>query len=187
MATVNILNLLFTQLLRIDPTIISRFMTPQEQLLNLFFIPHIILFLFIYGLSWVLAPMHRGLRYLFAIAAYLTLVLMGTPYSYYGTLIPFLLGWWYIALVVGIFFFLWSRFIHPSKLPELFNIGKAAGSKLTEKSKRRKQIDKQIDLIDKQIRDYQREETPESRPYIRATIAHLRAEKSALKHERDNL
>jgi hypothetical protein len=187
MATIDILNLIFNQLLRINPTVISRFYTPQEQLLNLFFIPHVILFLFIYGLSWILAPMHKGLRYLFAIGAYLTLVLTGSPYSIYGSIIPLLLGWWYIALIVGMFFFIWSRFIHPSKVPELFNIGKSVATKATEKGKRKKLIDKEIKLIDSKIRAYRREETPESRAYIRTTIAHLQAEKKQLEHERDNL
>ncbi|MFH1474128.1 MAG: prefoldin domain-containing protein [Candidatus Aenigmatarchaeota archaeon] len=190
MATVDILYLIFNQLLRIDPMTISRYMTPQEQLLNLFFIPHIILFLFIYGLSWVLAPMHKGMRYLFAIGAYLTLVLTGTPYSYYGTMLPFLLGWWYLALIVGFFFFIWSRVIHPSKVPELFNIGKGVATKATEKGKRKKAIDKEIDLLNKQIRSYRREASsadPTASSYIRTTIAHLEAQKKALEHEKDNL
>lgn len=125
--TIDILDLLFNQLLRINPSIISKYTTPQQQLLNLFLIPHIILFLFIYGFAWAIIPTHKGLRYLASIGAYLSIVLMGSPYSYYGMLLPIFLIWWQIALFVGLFFFIWSRIVHPARTREIFNIGRDVG------------------------------------------------------------
>lgn len=188
--TIDILNLLFNDILRINPVTISRYTTPQTQLLNLFLIPHIILFLFIYGLSWVLVPMHKGLRYLAAIAAYLTIVLQGSPYSYYGMILPLLNLWWQIALVVGLFFFIWSRFIHPSKTPELFNIGKAAAAKITEKSKKSSAIHHKISSIDSQIRALEQQQARaqgaaggQRNPVIDAEIAELRRRRAELESE----
>jgi hypothetical protein len=152
MATINILDLIFNEFLRINPSTISQYSTPQLQLLNLFLIPHIILFLFIYGFAWVIAPTHKGFRYLFSIAAYLTMVMMGSPYSYYGMILPFLLVWWQIALGLAFFFFIASRIIHPSKYPELFNIGKSAAEKITEKSKKHEVYSKKIESVEAQIR-----------------------------------
>jgi len=190
MAEIDILDLLFNKLLRINPVTISKYTTPQTQLLNLFLIPHIILFLFIYGLSWVLVPMHKGLRYLAAIAAYLTIVIQGSPYSYYGILVPFFLIWWQIALVVGLFFFIWGRFIHPSKTPELFNIGKAATAKITEKSKKNKEIQHKVNSIDNQIRALESQQARaqgaaggQRNPVIEAEIAELRRRRAELESE----
>jgi len=188
--TIDILNLLFNDILRINPVTISKYTTPQTQLLNLFLIPHIILFLFIYGLSWILVPMHKGLRYLAAIAAYLTIVIQGSPYSYYGMILPLLNLWWQIALVVGLFFFIWSRFIHPSKTPELFNIGKAAASKITEKSKKSSAIHHKISSINNQIRALQNRQNqiqaqpPHARnPVIDGEIAELERRRAELESE----
>jgi hypothetical protein len=153
--TIDILDLLFNKLLRINPSIISKYTTPQQQLLNLFLIPHIILFLFIYGFAWVLVPTHKGLRYLASIGAYLSIVLMGSPYSYYGMLLPIFLIWWQIALVVGLFFFVWSRIINPSRSREIFNIGRDIGRKATEKSKKQAAVRHKIESINHQIQALQ--------------------------------
>ena len=183
--TIDILDLLFNKLLRINPTTISQYTTPQTQLLNLFLIPHIILFLFIYGFAWVIIPTHKGLRYLTSIGAYLSVVLMGSPYSYYGILVPFFLLWWQVALFVGLFFFVWSRFIHPSKIPELFNIGRAAAAKVTEKDKKKRAIEEEIDSIKKQIAVLQAEANspgiqPAAQAYIQSQIANLKDRKADL-------
>lgn len=191
--TVNILNLLF-QFLKIKQCCgigtISNYLTPQDQILNLFLIPHIILFLFIYGFAWVLVPTHRGLRYLASIGAYLSIVMMNVGnYSYYGILLPFFLMWWQIALFVGLFFFLWSRVIHPSKVPELFNIGRAAAAKATAKGKRNEAIEKQIESIEHQIRALQSQKTmtegnmTRDNPYVVAEIAELSRRKAELEKE----
>lgn len=183
--TIDILDLLFNQFLRINPTTIAQYTTPQQQLLNLFLIPHIILFLFIYGFAWVLVPTHKGLRYLASIGAYLSVVLMGSPYSYYGTLIPFFLVWWQVALFVGLFFFIWSRFINPSKVPELFNIGRAAAAKITEKDKKRRAIEEEIDSIKKQIAVIESQANspgiePAAKAYAQSQIINLKARQKDL-------
>jgi hypothetical protein len=152
MATIDILDLIFNQFLRVNPSTVSQFSTTQLQLLNLVLIPHIILFLFIYGFAWIIAPSHKGFRYLFSIAAYLTIILMGSPYSYYGMALPFILMWWQIALGVSFFFFIVGRIIHPSKYPELFNLGRSAAEKITEKSKKVEIYNKKIESVEAQIR-----------------------------------
>lgn len=189
MAQTDILGLLFNQFLRINPMTISKYTTPQDQLLNLFLIPHIILFLFIYGFAWVIIPQHRGLRYLASIGAYLSMVMMGSPYSYYGTLVPFFLIWWQIALFVALFFFIGSRIIHPSKIPELYHLGKAATEKVTEKGKKNAAIEKKIESIDAQIQALERRRTMvvgnvvQDNPIIAAEIGELERRRAELEKE----
>ena len=187
---IDIMDLLFNQFLRINPSTIMQYTTPQQQLLNLFLIPHIILFLFIYGFAWVLVPTHKGLRYLASIGAYLSMILMGSPYSYYGVLIPFFLIWWQVTLFIGLFFFIWSRFIHPSKVPELFNIGKAAAGKLTEKAKKSEAIEKKIDSINAQIAALEGQQnrimasgSGVRNPILEAEIGELRRRRAELERE----
>lgn len=180
MAAIDIISLLFNDFLRINPSTISQYTTPQTQLLNLFLIPHVILFLFIYGFAWIIAPTHKGFKYLISISAYLFIVLMGQPYSYYGMLLPLFLLWWQLALGIGLFFFIWGRIIHPSKVPELFNIGKAAAAKVTEKEKKRKALEEEIDSTKKQIAVLQAEANnpgvePAARAYIQSQIGNLKA------------
>lgn len=184
MAT-DILQLLFNDFLRINPSTVSQYATPQLQLLNLFFIPHVILFLFIYGFAWIITPTHKGFRYLISIAAYLTLVLTGTPYSIYSTLLPLLLFWWQLALGIGLFFFIAGRIVHPSKAPELFNIGKSAISKLTAKDKQKRAIEEEIDSIKRQIQELEAEANnpgreQAARAYSQSLISNLKAKKKDL-------
>jgi hypothetical protein len=185
MANVDILQLLFNDFLRINPVTISQFSTPQTQLLNLFLIPHIILFLFIYGFAWVITPTHKGFRYLVSIATYLFMVIMGEPYSHYSTFLPFLLIWWQIALFVGVVFFVWGRIIHPSKVPELFAIGKATAARVTKKGKEREAIEEEINSIKKQIAVLQSEANnpgiqPAAQAYIQSQIGNLKAKQKDL-------
>jgi hypothetical protein len=49
--------------------------------------------------------------------------MMGEPYSYYSFILPFFLIWWQLALGIGLFFFIWSRIIHPSTYSLLKNNG----------------------------------------------------------------
>ena len=188
--TINILDLLFNDLLRINPTTISKFTTPQAQLLNLFLIPHIALFFFIYGFAWTMIPTHKGLRYLSSIGAYLSIVLMGEPYSYYGILLPLFLTWWQIALFVGLFFFIWSRFIHPSRVREIFNVGRDIGRKVTEGAKKSEAIRKKISSIDGQIAALEGQQNRimastggQRNPAIDAEIAELRRRRAELERE----
>ncbi|MFH1229576.1 MAG: hypothetical protein V1678_04090 [Candidatus Aenigmatarchaeota archaeon] len=182
MADIDILQILFNTFLRINPSTIYQYTTPQTQILNLFLIPHVILFLFIYGFSWVIIPTHKGLKYLISITAYLTIVLMGEPYSYYSLILPFISIWWQISLFVGFFFFIWSRFIHPSKTPEIFNIGRAVAHKITDKEKNKKAIEQEIDSIKGQIAILNAEANnpgiqPAAQAYIQSQISNLKAKK----------
>jgi hypothetical protein len=181
-----ILDLIFGTLLRLDPSLISKYSSSvQNQIMNLFLIPHVILFLFIYGFAWVIIPTHKGLKYLISILAYLTVVLLGEPYSYYSMIVPFFLLWWQVALVVGLFFFIWSRFINPSKTPELFNLGRAATAKMSEGSKRRRALLEEIDATRRQIAALRMEAAnpglePSARSYIQSNISNLEAKRRDL-------
>jgi hypothetical protein len=180
MADINILGIIFDSLLRLNPSLVTQYSSAQTQLFNLVLIPHIILFLFIYGFAWIIVPTHKGFKYLISIAAYLSMIIMGEPYSLYSMLTPFLIIWWQVALFVGLFFFIWGRFINPSKTPELFNLGKAAAKSLTEGQKKRRALEEEIDIIRRQIAVLQSQANtpgiePSAKAYAEMQIQNLRA------------
>ena len=140
--------LIFETILRIDPSLLTKYTTMQDQILYLIFIPHIILFIFIFSFMTVLGGVHRGLRYLVGIGAYAFIIIGG----WYGDpLTGLFIIWWQVLLVLAIIFFIGSKFIHPTRVTEIFGIGKKITGKLTEKSKLSKKLEKQIRSINRQI------------------------------------
>jgi hypothetical protein len=140
--------LIFETILRIDPSLLIKYTAMQDQILYLILIPHIILFIFIFGFMRVIGGEHKGLQYLVGIGAYLFIIIGG----WYGDpLVGLFILWWQVLLVVAIVFFIGSKFIHPARIREIFNIGKSITGKVTEKPRLAKKLEKQIRSIDRQI------------------------------------
>ena len=160
MATVDLFNLIFQQILKISPSLMYNYSTVQDQILYLILIPHVLLFLFLFafskGIVGRFVSEHRGLQYLTGLVAYIYIVYAG----WYGSfLVPLMMGWFTIALILGIFLFLISIIWHPAAAATggklLGDITQEAG-KRAGRGKQKKAIDDQIKLIDKQIRAYRR-------------------------------
>lgn len=181
MVQLDIFRIIFEQILRIDPSLLYKYSTIQDQLLYLVFIPHVILILFIYAFSIatvarVIGP-HKGLRYLVSIVAYIYIVWSG----WYGTLlVPLLLGWFWIALVLGLFIFFVSMIISPARAAAGVKLAGEAGKMLAKKPAERKTLENEIE-------DLQREEvllTQElaatapgmSRDYVNMRLTEVRRE-----------
>jgi hypothetical protein len=145
MATIDLFSLIFTQILKISPDLLYKYPTIQDQIINLIFLPHVILFLFIWGFGMMLMPpekerpnAHRGLRYLVSVAAYVFIIYQG----WYGTfLIPLLQTWFYVMLIFGLFLFFISKIYHPVTAARLGDVGRAVGQSAGEKMARGKQIE----------------------------------------------
>jgi len=153
---IDIYTLLFEEVLQISSSTLSNYATIQDQLLYLVLIPHVILFLFIYGFSTgivqrVLGLQHHGFKYLVSISVYLFIVLGG----WYGSLAPLFAGWFKILLVVGIFFFLLSAIWHPARgrsTGKAIESGfKYLGGQTFGKSGKAKVLDKEIRKLNEQI------------------------------------
>ncbi len=178
--------LIFQTILQINPSLLSQYTTLQDQILYLLFIPHIILFIFIFGFMTVLGGAHRGLRYLVGIGAYAFIILSG----WYGNpLVGLFIVWWQILLVLAVVFFIGSKIIHPTRVTEIFGIGKKITGKLTEKSKLSKKLEKQIKSIKRQIRALERRQSQRPTPsrLIEAEIAELERRKAELEVELEEL
>ncbi len=189
MATLTITDLtilIFTNILKIDPLVLSKYPIPQDKIVYLLFIPHIILFLFIFGFMKGVAPGSRGLQYLVGLGAYVYTVYSGL---YGKTLVGLFLGFWELLLFLGIFFFLASRIVHPARVREIFEVGKAVGAKATAKGKLEKELWKQIESLNHQINQIQ-SDYPPGRPMpdlVRHEIAALRRKAAELEHKARNL
>jgi hypothetical protein len=186
MAT-NLIDLLFTEILKIDPSTMSKYATLSDQTLYLFLIPHVILFLFLYAFSFgivqrIVGP-HKGFSYLVGIVSYVYVVYAG----WYGKLVVWFLGWIYIALGMALFLFFVSIIWHPAATSAGMKLMGEVGKSLAKgkaKEEQKKIIEEELDSVKKQIAALRSEEArateATSKAYIQMQIANLEAQRRAL-------
>lgn len=184
MAQLDIFRLLLEQLLKIDPSLIAKYTTVQDQLLYLILIPHVILILFIFAFSAatvgrVIGP-HKGIRYLVSIVVYLYVVWAG----WYGTfLVPLLISWFWIALVMGLFIFFISIVVSPARatagLKLAAQAGQMLGKKMKGKSDERSSLEQEIQELQNELASLQIPvpgETPMAASYRQMRIGAVQGE-----------
>lgn len=187
MAT-DLIEFLFTEILKISQTTLDKYSTLSDQTVYLFLIPHVILFLFLYAFSFgivtrVTGP-HKGFSYLVGIVSYIYVVYAG----WYGRLVTWFVGWIYIALGMALFLFFVSIVFHPSAttagMKMVGEVGKTlAKNKAKENEKRA--IQEEVDSIKKQIGALNSEISnsgiePGARAYLQMQKANLEAQRRAL-------
>jgi len=186
MPPIDLFTLIFEEILKISPQLMYKYQTIPEQLLHLIFLPHVILFLFLFGFGWMLAAEHRGFRYLLALAGYLFVITQG----WYGTfLIPLLETWFTIMLIFGLFLFFGSKILHPITARKIGRevagvAGKAVGKRLA----RQKEIDRledKLKFVKKRIRDL--EGRRRGNPAIEYQYEEYQKKKNELKRKIDDL
>jgi hypothetical protein len=183
MAT-DLFNLIFNEILRVSPALLSKYSTVQDQVIYLILIPTVILFLFIYafakGIVGRIVGEHKGFEYLVSIVTYIYLVYSGI----FGmTLIPIFITWLNIAIVVALIVFVISVVIHPARGPALMKVGEAVGKsvgKMSAKAKEQRAIEEEIDSIKKQIAALESQANspgiePAARAYMQSQVGNLRA------------
>jgi len=186
MAT-NIIDLLFTEILKIDPSTLSKYTTLSDQTLYLFLIPHVILFLFLYAFSFGIVQrvvgQHKGFSYLVGIVSYIYVVYAG----WYGKLVVWFLGWMYIALGLALFLFFASIIFHPAATTAGMKMMGEVGKSLAKgraKEQEKRVLEEELDSIKKQIAALRAEEQrgiePTAKAYIEMQIANLEAQKRAI-------
>jgi len=180
MATIDIFEIIFETLLRIDPSIISNYTNVQDQLLYLIFIPHVVIlfFLWSFGYWMVGARGHRGIRYLMTIAGYVFIIMSG----WYGSwMLPIIIAWFPIMLGGMFLFFIITRILPPKTIGGMHDvIGEvgAARKSMVDKTKSVSALKKEKTYIIKNIKELQRAIQAERDPRIKATlIQQLRQEK----------
>jgi len=184
---VDLIDLLFREILKIDPLTLSKYINLQDQVLYLFLIPHVILFLFLYAFSFgivtrITGP-HKGFSYLVGLVSYIYIVYAG----WYGRLIVWFLGWMYIALGLAFFLFFVSIIWHPAAttagMKLMGEVGKTIAKK-TAKEHEKKALEEELDSIKKQIAELEAERNmpreTQSKAYIEMQLANLKAQKRAI-------
>jgi hypothetical protein len=151
----DLFNLVFNEILKISPTLLSKYATIQDQVIYLILIPTVVLFLFIFafakGIVGRIVGEHKGFEYLVSIVTYIYLVYSGI---FGTTLVPIFITWLNIAIVVALILFVMSVVIHPARGPALMKVGEAIGKsagKLSAKQHEKRAIEEEIDSIKKQI------------------------------------
>ncbi len=156
----DLFTLIFTEILKVSPTLIAKYSTIQDQIINLIFLPHVILFLFIWGFGMMMMPpektranAHRGFRYLLSLTAYVVIIYQG----WYGSfLIPLLQTWFYLMLGAGLVLFFVSKIYHPVTAKEFGKFGDALGKSVGTRLAKDKQIEvieEELGFIRKRMRD----------------------------------
>ncbi len=188
--TIDLFRIIFEEFLKISPDLISKYATIQDQLLYLVLVPHLILFLFLYGFGIMLIHEHAGLRFLLLITSYIFVVWGGWYGSFF---IPLTIGWFYIMLIFGLFLFFISKILHPFTAK---NIGAQVAKPLAEsighhligKEKEREALEEEIKVTDDQIKTLKAELarpgiSPITRDYIDMQITQYNQRLADLKRK----
>jgi hypothetical protein len=201
MAAMDLTTLIFQEILKISPSIISKYTTMQDQILFLILIPHLVLLLFIVAFSKGIVGRviggHPGFEYLFSLVAYLFFILGG----WYGLyLIPLLTTWFYLAIGMALVIFLASVVFSPARAPALFKamaeVGKGVGEKTAGKSKKIDALEREIELVEAEIKSVKNQIqhgagggplTGNSLEYALMSKTELEKKKAHLQKEQDNL
>ena len=191
MATLDLYRIIFEEILRISPTLLSdpKYYALQDKLIYLILIPHVILFLFIWLFGyWLVGSGHKGIRYLITAIAYIYFVWAG----WYGTWVtPLILGWFPLILISFFLFFIFTKIFPPLNVLGASRAISGGIEKATHKKKQRKRLDDQIDLINKKIRRLEQgrrsARDPHARSIMKLEIEDLKQKKVELRHKRDKL
>jgi len=186
----DLISLVLNDILKISPTVLTKYATVQDQVLYLILIPSVILILFIYAFAKQIVGRivgeHKGFEYLVSIVSFIYIVYSG---MFGATLVPLFLNWLNIAIILSLIIFVMSVVFHPARGPALTKAaaqtGRMIGEKITAKEKERKAIEQEIDTIKKQINTLEGEanrpgETEMARAYIRMQIANLKTRQREL-------
>jgi hypothetical protein len=150
--SVDLFRLIFEQILKINPSIISKYPLVQDKVIYLILIPHVLLFLFLVAFSkgtvGRVSGDNKGLQYLTSLISYIYIVYSG----WYGNLIPLFLGWLWIALALALFLFFVSIIWHPAATPSgakmLGAVAKEAGKKLSKDKELEKLYEEERHIVE---------------------------------------
>ncbi|MEM5772200.1 MAG: hypothetical protein QXO19_02310 [Candidatus Aenigmatarchaeota archaeon] len=181
----DIITLVLVDILRISPSLISRYPLVQDKLLYLILIPHIILFLFLilFAKATVFRIIggHRAIETVLMLTVYLYIIWSG----WYGTfLIPIFVSSFQILLILGVLFFIISMFIKPSTIRGIAGVtqeaGKIIAKKTTGKQKDIEILEKEIEKVNKQIKTLEGDPKLERNPYLQLELQRLKQTKIEL-------
>ncbi len=186
---VSIIDIVLRDILKISPTLISKYPSVQDQLFYLILIPHVLLIIFLVAFSRGFVARfvsgHHGLTYLVSIVLYIYLVYAG----WYGSLLVTLFSQFlYLALFIGVVVFFLNFIWHPSRLSMTGKLLEEAGEMLASKTIGKEKIRKEIEKLKKQINslNMQRASLPpgsHSRQYYDLQIAQLQAKQAELESQ----
>lgn len=153
MALVGFEQILYETIFRISSSTIMQYATIQDRLLWLLAVPSFIMALFLYSAMKWIAGEHKGLQTVGAVLIYLVLVLGG----WYGSiLVPIFTRYFLITVGLMLVMFFLVRIFPPIYGPGAAKLVGAIGGKLGEatigKQKKRKELEHELEEVDRGIR-----------------------------------
>ena len=149
-----------------------------HDLIYAFFLPHIVLLIFLVILMQPVKNIHSGLGVLFGLGAYVFIIYEG----WYGAILAPLLMWWLVlSIVVGLVYFFVTKFIGSPKARG--KLGKAIGGKIKEGMEK----DKALRHLEEDIRRYQKKlenaDSEKMREVYAKKLTELREKKRKIQRE----
>jgi hypothetical protein len=145
----SISNIIFSNILKINPSLMYKYTSVTDQALYLILIPSVIILLFVWLFGyWFMGSKNSGLRILISGVAYIYVVYSG----WYGSwMVPIILAWFPLILIAYFGFFIMTKILHPVNVRGAANVMNAVFDKATSKSKDIETTEKNIKLLDKKI------------------------------------
>lgn len=147
-------DIIFNNLLKLDPSLLYKYSTVTDQAFYLLLIPSVFILLFVWTFGhWFVGNSHNGLRIMISIIAYIYVVYSG----WYGSfMVGLILAWFPIILISYFGFFIITKILHPSNVDGLNKVMDAGFKKISdanENNKKIEQTENNIELLNKKIRD----------------------------------
>jgi hypothetical protein len=186
-SSTSIFNIVFNDILKISPALLSKYTSTSDQALYLILIPSVILLLFVWTFGyWITGSKARGIRTLISVIAYVYIVYSG----FYGSFVaPVILAWFPITVVLYFIFFIMTKIFHPMNVVPASNVVSAVFKKATDKSKDIDSTERSIELLNKkisQLKAMQKEMENKNPPNDKA-VAEIITKMTELEHHKMDL
>ncbi|HIQ50070.1 MAG TPA: hypothetical protein EYH56_02645 [Nanoarchaeota archaeon] len=130
--TVDLVTLIFHELLKISPELLARYPTIQDKLLYLILIPHVVLFILLLFFANNIVRGHPRLKNLILIVSYIYVIYSG----FYGSfVVPIAISWFVILLPLFFIGHLILRIFPYEKTPAIVALLYRAGAEPLRKAK----------------------------------------------------
>ena len=152
----DLMTLIFTQILKISPSLMAQYPSIQDKLIYLILIPHVILIMFIaifsdiFSVSLRRGTVHGTIKYLVAIVTYIFIIYSGW---YGGFFVAIANAWFIILLIFGVIGFFLIRIVPPQMMVGLGGVAAKLGEnvgKNLSKEKAREKLEEELKALRKE-------------------------------------
>jgi hypothetical protein len=178
-------DIIFNTILKINPTLLSKYTSVTDQAFYLLLIPSVFIILFVWTFGyWFVGKSHNGLRILISMIAYIYVVYSG----WYGSfMVSLILAWFPVILISYFGFFIITKILHPGNVQGLNKVVDAGFKKIKEANANSKEIEtteKNIEILKRKIKDLEAKQMSMERAGNPRAVADIITVLSQLEHQK---